>query len=204
MNKSHNGMVAREHLRSDELTANISKGNRSGFQTDTGISGGRLGDRRELQRWDAGGPGSNGLLDGGLEDSKDSSKPWDQFAVNEEKFGVQTDYDENIYTTSIDRSRPDYSDRVARAERLARKIEGSTATSAHAAEERIVDHAMGGAEDGLDEEEKYDFQSHGLHHSANSSTGTAVSNVRTFRPSQARPQTSTPRRHDAPQLARRP
>lgn len=204
MNKSHNGMVTREHLRSDQLSANSPAGNRSGFQTDTGISGGRLGDRRELQRWDAGGPGSNGLLDGGLEDSKDSSKPWDQFAVNAEKFGVQTDYDENIYTTSIDRSRPDYNERVARAERLARKIEGSTATSAHAAEERVVDHAIGGAEDGLDEEEKYDFDSYGLDHPANSFTGTAVSNVRTSHPSQTRPRTSTLRLHDVPQLATQP
>lgn len=66
---------------------------------------------------------------------------------------MQTDYDESIYTTKIDRSRADYNDRVARAERLARKIEGTTATSAHAAEERVVDH-VGTADDGLDEEDK--------------------------------------------------
>lgn len=151
--KSHNGMVTREHLCNVMPIANFFKGNRAGFQTDTGISGGRLGEKRELQRWDAGGPSSNGGLDGGLEDAKDN-KPWDQFAVNEEKFGVQTDYDENIYTTSIDRSRPDYNEKVARAEKLARRIEGTAANSAHAAEERVVDH-VGGADDGLDEEDKY-------------------------------------------------
>lgn len=150
--KSHNGMASQEHLHDVRSIANSPKGNRSGFQTDTGISGGRLGEKRELQRWDAGGPSSNGGLDGGLEDAKDN-KPWDQFAVNEEKFGVQTDYDESIYTTSIDRSRPDYNEKVARAEKLARRIEGSTAHSAHAAEERVVDH-VGGADDGLDEEDK--------------------------------------------------
>lgn len=130
------------------------KGSRSSFQTDTGISAGRLGDRRELQRWDAGGSsGSNGLNDGGLEDSTDNNKAWDQFAVNEEKFGVRSDYDENLYTTTIDRSRPDYNDRLARAEKIARKIEGSAPASAHTAEERIMDH-VAGPDDGQDEEDK--------------------------------------------------
>ncbi|KAF3765423.1 hypothetical protein M406DRAFT_216237, partial [Cryphonectria parasitica EP155] len=129
-------------------------GSRSGFQTDSSISSGRLGDRRELQRWDAGDATGNGLVDGGLEDSTDSHKPWDQFAVNEKKFGVQSDYDENLYTTPLDRSRPDYKDAVARADRLARKIEGSNATSAHAAEERMMDHVAQG-DDGADEEDKY-------------------------------------------------
>lgn len=151
--KSHNGRVAQDLTRAVLTNADPLEGNRAGFQTDTGISGGRLGEKRELQRWDAGGPSSNGGLDGGLEDVKDN-KPWDQFAVNEEKFGVQTDYDESIYTTSIDRSRPDYNEKVARAEKLARRIEGSAAHSAHAAEERVVDH-VGGADDGLDEEDKY-------------------------------------------------
>lgn len=154
MNKSHNGMVAREHPRRDNPMADDPQGNRPGFQTDSSISSGRLGDRRELQRWDGGDSSSNGLLEGGIEDSADSNKPWDQFAVNAEKFGVQTDYNENIYTTSINRNDPGYKEKVARAERLARKIEGSTATSSHAAEERVVDH-VGAAEDGVDEEEKY-------------------------------------------------
>lgn len=129
----------------------IFKGNRSGFQTDSSISGGRFSEKRELQRWDAGDSANDSL--GGLEDSADNNKPWDQFAVNAAKFGVQSDYDENIYTTKIDRSRPDYNERVVRADRLARKIESTVATSSHAAEERIVDHT-GTADDGLDEEDK--------------------------------------------------
>lgn len=154
LNRSQNGtVVAREHLSIPEVIADSPKGNRSSFQTDTGISAGRLGERRELQRWDGGASDSNGLNDGGLEDSIDSKKPWDQFAVNEEKFGVRTDYDENIYTTAIDRSRPDYNDRVARAEKLARKIEGSAPASAHTAEERVMDHVQG-PDDGQDEEDK--------------------------------------------------
>lgn len=149
--KSHNGMLTCQHLRLIDLITNNLKGNRSGFQTDSSISGGRFNDKRELQRWDAGDAANDSI--GGLEDSTDSNKPWDQFAVNAAKFGVHSDYDENIYTTKIDRSRPDYNDRVARAERLARKIEGSAATSSHAAEERIMDHT-GAADDGLDEEDK--------------------------------------------------
>lgn len=149
--KSHNGMVAREHLRFDDWVTNNLEGNRSGFQTDSSISGGRFSDKRELQKWDAGDAANDSI--GGLEDSTDSNQRWDQFAVNAAKFGVQSDYDENIYTTRIDRSRPDYNDRVARAERLARKIEGSAATSSHAAEERVMDHT-GTADDGLDEEDK--------------------------------------------------
>lgn len=140
-----------EYMRlNDWVTNNNLEGNRPGFQTDSGISGGRFGDKRELQRWDAGDAANDSI--GGLEDSTDSKK-WDQFAVNAAKFGVQSDYDENLYTTKIDRSRPDYNDRVARAERLARKIEGSVATSSHAAEERVMDHT-GAADDGRDEEDK--------------------------------------------------
>ncbi|PSR77655.1 hypothetical protein BD289DRAFT_456608 [Coniella lustricola] len=139
---------------STNRSQNDQKGNnRSGFQTDSTISSGRLGERRELQRWDAGDSG-NGLLDGGLEDSIDSNKPWDQFAVNEKMFGLQTDYDENLYTTPLDRSRSDYREVAARADRLARRIENSNATSAHAAEERSVDH-LGQTDDGADEEDKY-------------------------------------------------
>lgn len=199
--KSHGGMMIRKPLPHVKSTANPPKGNRSSFQTDTGISGGRLGEKRELQRWDAGGS-SNGGLDGGLEDTKDNNKPWDQFAVNEEKFGVQTDYDESIYTTSIDRSRPDYNQKVARAEKLARRIEGTTANSAHAAEERIVDH-VGGADDGMDEEDKYVDRIENTFALLIPSAGTAVSSAETFLRWRARTRTNTRRRRDVHPLARR-
>lgn len=154
MNKAQNGMLPRDTLQRDKWVTDTPKGTRSSFQTDTSISaGGRLGGARELQRWDAGGPSSNGLGDGGLEDPSDSKQPWDQFAANKAKFGVETDYDENIYTTSIDRSRPDYKERLARADQLARRIESSAPASAHTAEERVMDHAAG-PDDGQDEEDK--------------------------------------------------
>lgn len=78
---------------------------------------------------------------------------WDQFAENEKRFGVTTDYDENIYTTAIDKSHPQYKQRLAEADRKAREIERSVTTNSHVAEERIADN-LGGNDNGLDEEDK--------------------------------------------------
>lgn len=156
-NKAQNGMSPRDRSQWDKSVADTPKGSRSSFQTDTGISAGsRLAGGRDLQRWapDAGGSSSNGLGDGGLEDTSDSKQPWDQFAANKAKFGVETDYDENIYTTTIDRNRPDYQEKLARAEQLARRIESSAPVSAHTAEERIMDHHAAGPDDGQTEEDK--------------------------------------------------
>lgn len=76
---------------------------------------------------------------------------WDQFETNERLFKLTTDYDENIYTTSIDRSHPTYKQRAAMAEKLAREIEGTTSTNTHVAEER----GQASERDGhLDEEDK--------------------------------------------------
>lgn len=128
-----------------------------------------------------------------MEKSTDG-RPWDQFAANEEKFGLKTDYDENIYTTAIDRSAPSYKARMANAERLARQIERSAPASSHVAEERIMDY-VGGADGGLDEEDKYVSQSLflGL---ANNPTDTAGSNARSSHPSAARTRTSTRHQQD--------
>jgi PAB1-binding protein PBP1 len=78
---------------------------------------------------------------------------WDQFEANERLFGVKTDYDENIYTTAIDKSHPDYNKRYADADRKAREIEGSVAQNSHVAEERVVDN-LNVDDSGQDEEDK--------------------------------------------------
>lgn len=122
----------------------------SSFRTDAEISRHDPGmpRERELQRWE---PGPNDDIQGlALEDS--GSGAWDQFAANENTFNVQSSYDENIYTTSIDRSHPEYGRRLAKAERLAREIEGSSSSNLHVAEERRKDT---GHDDGGDEEDKY-------------------------------------------------
>lgn len=85
---------------------------------------------------------------------KSSGGGWDQFAENNRLFGLTTDYDESIYTTTIDKSHPQYKQRLAEAERKAREIERSTATNSHVAEERVMDN-VGGDDKGGDEEDKY-------------------------------------------------
>lgn len=114
------------------------------FRTDSDIASTFQVRERELQRWVP--EESTPALS--LED--DSSGTWDQFKVNEEKFGVESSYDEHLYTTRIDKTSKDYQERLQRAEKVAREIEGESSTDRHVLEERgIVDDS------GLDEEDKY-------------------------------------------------
>lgn len=107
---------------------------------------------RELKKWDGG-------MDQSLEDmalestSKHGSTSWDQFAVNEQNFGTRTTYNEDDYTTSIDRNNPEYKRRAADADRIAREIEGSAPANAHIREERQQNASQD--DGGMDEEEKY-------------------------------------------------
>lgn len=139
--------VVPEKLPADSILGSAT----SSFRTDTEISGRAppMPRERELQRWEPG-PSDMSLDDMAMEES--GANGWDQFAANEQKYGVQTTYDEDIYTTAIDKNHPDYRRRVAEAERLAREIEGSAAPNSHVAEERRKDDH--GADDG-DEEDKY-------------------------------------------------
>lgn len=115
------------------------------FRTDTDISGNFVTRERNLQRWE---PSADAGVDMSLEGSGGA---WDQFQANEQQFGLKSDYNENIYTTSIDKSHPDYRRREAEAIRLAQEIEGGQADNAHVREERGINHP----EDNADEEEKY-------------------------------------------------
>jgi PAB1-binding protein PBP1 len=117
-----------------------------GFRTDTEISGNYSTRERKLERWQ---PEPNNNVNLSLEDNGTGS--WDQFDVNKRLFGVGTNYDENIYTTAIDRSHPEYRIRAERAERLAREIESGGALNAHVAEER---GKMTVDDSGIDEEDK--------------------------------------------------
>lgn len=51
-----------------------------------------------------------------------SSVPWDQFETNTRLFGAKTDYDEELYTTKLDRSGTDYKKRERDADRMAAEI----------------------------------------------------------------------------------
>lgn len=117
----------------------------SKFKTDADISSGFQVRERELQRWVAD-DNTSGLT---WEDS--SNGAWDQFKVNEEKFGVESTYDEHLYTTRIDKTAQDYQQRLERAERLAFEIEGQSTSDRHVLEERGVQVD----DSGLDEEDKY-------------------------------------------------
>ncbi|GAB7348122.1 hypothetical protein MBLNU459_g6140t2 [Dothideomycetes sp. NU459] len=118
------------------------------FRTDAEISGNLDLRERELQPWQPGADSEVGLS---LEDSG-ATGTWDQFAANERLYNVKSDYDENMYTTSIDRSDPRYKQREAEAARIAREIERSAPVNAHVAEERKMNAE---ATAGLDEEDKY-------------------------------------------------
>lgn len=47
---------------------------------------------------------------------------WDQFATNERLFGAKTNYDEEMYTTKLDRSGKDFRERERKAAALAQQI----------------------------------------------------------------------------------
>ena len=121
-------------------------GSSIGFRTDTDISGNLALRERQLQRWT-----SNAETDVDLSlEGSESGGAWDQFKANEQLFGLKSDYDENIYTTRIDRSNPSYREREAAAIRLAQDIEGTSTSNAHVREERgMIDEDVG-----LDEEDK--------------------------------------------------
>ncbi|RDA93006.1 hypothetical protein CP533_5499, partial [Ophiocordyceps camponoti-saundersi (nom. inval.)] len=144
------GMPGGAAAKVDTRTQNGFAGNRQGFRTDTSISNSRFGHERTLKPWV---PDSNDGVDGSLETSSNTG-PWDQFAENERLFGLKTDYDENIYTTAIDKSHPQFRERCAAADKKAREIERSAPATSHVAEERVMDYA-GGSSGGDNEEEKY-------------------------------------------------
>ncbi|KAF2127158.1 hypothetical protein P153DRAFT_320653 [Dothidotthia symphoricarpi CBS 119687] len=120
----------------------------AGFRTDTDISGHMAMRERNLQKWEPAEVDSNLSLE-----SAGRSDDWDQFATNERMFGVKSNYDETFYTTTIDRSNPQYAEKAARAERIAREIEASTAFNSHVREERGGTAATDDV--GGDEEDKY-------------------------------------------------
>lgn len=102
------------------------------FRTDTEISRTLQQKReRELQAWQPDGSESNtNNLKVGMQRGDDvtfgpgTGGSWDQFATNERLFGVTTRFDEELYTTKLDRSGKDYKEREKRAERIAAEITG--------------------------------------------------------------------------------
>lgn len=132
----------------DRLAYHCGIGSSAGFRTDADISGNLALRERQLQPWTS---TVDTDVDLSLESSNSASaKPWDQFAANEQLFGLKSDYNEEYYTTAIDRSNPAYRETEAKASRIAREIEGSASNNAHVREERGVVDKNGD----LDEESK--------------------------------------------------
>ncbi|KAG9017624.1 hypothetical protein FRB90_000494 [Tulasnella sp. 427] len=123
------------------------------FRTDTDISGMSNKPReRELQAWkpdasapfaDTNGTGRDNITFG----SAQPNGQWDQFAANEQLFGVTTDYNEDIYTTKINRNTSDYREKERKAQQLADEIQGAVASNPHLREERGQDDGVGNEED---------------------------------------------------------
>ena len=97
------------------------------------VPGSGLGDE------DTFGPGANG------------NTSWDQFTANEQLFGVKASFDEDVYTTKLNRNAPDFKEREKQAQKIANEILGTTVNNPHVAEERgvVVDDS------GVNEEDKY-------------------------------------------------
>jgi hypothetical protein len=142
------------------------------FSTDTEISGTRGARNQDLvaagSAWTTGGGKTNSRADAlagreGFASANSNNAAnaavsgglggnigeWDQFRANEQLFNVSASYDENLYTTKLDKSRFD-SRKIAEAERLAREIEGTASSNFHVAEER--GHKLEGD---YDEEDRY-------------------------------------------------
>jgi PAB1-binding protein PBP1 len=49
---------------------------------------------------------------------------WDQFETNKKMFGVTTSFDEDLYTTKIDRTAADFKEKERKAQALADEIMG--------------------------------------------------------------------------------
>ena len=76
-------------------------GTNSAFRTDADISASVNHSEKVLQPWV---PEAGADIDLSLESSGQTD--WDQFEANKRLFGASSTYDENLYTTQIDRSAP--------------------------------------------------------------------------------------------------
>ncbi|KNE54683.1 hypothetical protein AMAG_00642 [Allomyces macrogynus ATCC 38327] len=129
------------------------RASKAGFKTDTAISGATDVKERALERWvpedDGSGAGGADMDLLHLDASTRGARGWNQFEVNETKFGLTTDYQEDIYTTTLDRSSDLYKQHEREAARIAREIEAAGSANVHVLEER------GHAANDVDEEDRY-------------------------------------------------
>lgn len=131
---SHVHVTNTRFLRLRRLNVNSRYFLRIGFRTDVEISRTAQPKReRELQAWQPDPSTPEPSLTSTAPSTQrgddltfgpNAGGSWDQFAVNEEMFGITTRFDENVYTTKLDRTGKDFKEKEKRAERIAAEITG--------------------------------------------------------------------------------
>lgn len=109
--------------------------NRAEILTDSFLSQGRHGEgERELQPWT---PDINDNSDADLDSTFQNSwnRNWDQFEANKNLFGVESTFDEDLYTTKLEKG-PQMRERERDAWRIACEMEGQSTQNLHLAEDR--------------------------------------------------------------------
>ncbi|XP_051114241.1 polyadenylate-binding protein-interacting protein 4-like [Andrographis paniculata] len=135
----------------DVLTNELQHEKQLELMTDSSISQSRYVEvGRELERWvpdenDPSFPELENIFDGPW------NRQWDQFEANATLFGVTSTFDEELYTTKLERG-PQTRELEREAARIAREIEGEDTLDLHLAEERGI-QLVGNLE--LDEETLY-------------------------------------------------
>ncbi|KAL3679895.1 hypothetical protein R1sor_022851 [Riccia sorocarpa] len=126
--------------------------NRGELATDSLISQGRQREvERELKPWK---PDDDAPRSLALESTFQSSwnRNWDQFETNKALFGVETTFNEELYTTKLERG-PQMREREREAWRIAREIEGQPTRNLHLAEERGI--RLAAEQESMDEETRF-------------------------------------------------
>ncbi|GJM85020.1 hypothetical protein PR202_ga00748 [Eleusine coracana subsp. coracana] len=120
-------------LGGDELPKGPGHDKRKDLLIDSAISRTHYLEERELERW-APDEGDSECLELDKYDRK-GNRSWDQFETNATLFGVKSTFNEEIYTTKLERG-PHMRELEKHASRLAKEIEGEDTKDIHLAEER--------------------------------------------------------------------
>ncbi|KAL0341852.1 UNVERIFIED_CONTAM: PHD finger protein ALFIN-LIKE 5 [Sesamum calycinum] len=121
----------------DGYTNELQNETQQELMTDSCISQSRYVEvGRELEHWvpdenDPGCPELDNIFDGPW------NRGWDQFEANETLFGVKSTFNEELYTTKLERG-PQMRELEREALRIAREIEGEDTLDFHLAEERGI------------------------------------------------------------------
>ncbi|CAN4086989.1 unnamed protein product [Withania somnifera] len=121
----------------DVFRAELVREKQQELLTDSCISQNRHGEvERQLERWV---PDDDALECPELDNIFDGhwNRGWDQFEANETLFGVKSTFNEELYTTKLDKG-PQMRELEKEALRIAREIEGEETCDLHLAEERGI------------------------------------------------------------------